>query len=212
MCIKIAITDDHPMVISGLTSLLAPYPELLVSAVYNNGQELIDGMQAEIPDVLLLDMRLPDISGSDLVKTIRRCYPDLKILIITSEENPYLAKEMLRLGCLGYCLKSIDADNLYKAIITATGNEVYIDPHMQKLLIHSVVSKSHLPFSKIQLTRREEEILNLLCEGLNNYEIAEKLYLSHRSIEAHRRSLHQKFDVKNAAALVKKAIQEGWIK
>lgn len=211
MCINIAITDDHPMIANGIATMLDDVPEVCISDIYSTGKALMEGLTLRRPDLLFLDIRLPDIQGENLAKDIRRIYPQQKIIIITGEDNPYLAKEMLRLGCLGYLLKSADKAVLRAAVETVYKGDVYIDAAVQQLILNSVVHLG-VSSSRIHLTQREQEILSLLCEGLNSQEIAGKLFLSHRTIEAHRHSLNQKFDVKNSTALVKKALQQGWIK
>lgn len=209
MCIKIVITDDHPMVISGIAAMLQDAARIGISGVYQNGSALLEGLALQQPDVLLLDMRLPDIMGPELVKKIWLLYPQQKIIIVTNEDNPYLAKEMLKLGCKGYLLKSASRDVIMDAIEKVYAGSVYIDAPIQQLIIDSAVHG--VSTTKIHLTPREEEILNLLCEGLSSHDIADKLFLSHRTIDAHRHSLNQKFNVKNTTALVKKAMQAGWI-
>lgn len=211
MRINIAITDDHPMIANGIASMLNDFAEVCISDIYQNGKALMEGLAIRQPDLLFLDIRLPDIQGEDLAKDIRRIYPRQKIIIITGEDNPYLAKEMLRLGCMGYLLKSADKQVIKAAIETVYKGNVYIDAAVQQLILNSVV-RLGVSSSKIHLTQREQEILSLLCEGMNSQEIAGKLFLSHRTIEAHRHSLNQKFDVKNSTALIKKALQQGWIK
>lgn len=213
--IYIAIADDHPMVISGLTTLLHPYRHIVVQNAYNTAAQLLEGFQFYQPDVLLLDILLPDRSGKDLVPIIRKEYPQVRILALTSLDAPAMVTSMLRRGCTGYLLKGAGPATLADAIETVYQGQPYIESGLKEQLLQNVIGfreqsndRSQLP----GLTQREKEVLELIAAEYTTKEIAEKLFISYRTAENHRCSLIQKLDVKNTVGLIKVAIQLGLVK
>lgn len=200
------------MVITGLLNMLRPFPHLNIMATYPNGSALLQGLKKLSPDVLLLDMNLPDTVAGELVRTLLKKYPNMRILIVTSVDNPYHVRNMLQQGCLGYLLKSAAPETVIAAIEQVHRGEEFLEPTLQRELLDYVLHPGHKKASHIRLTKREQEILEMICDGLNNYEIGDKLFLSHRTVENHRMSIYLKFDVKNTAGLVKMALQQGLIK
>lgn len=211
MSIKIAIADDHLMVIEGIANLLKPYEHLEVIARYSTGAALLEGLIEQQPDVLLLDLQFPDTTGNDLMRVIAKKYPKVRVLAISSVENPFHVKDMLQHGCKGYVLKSVGQAVLLEAIESVNRGEEYLEPAMKEQLLQAFMNPTSKHLKTIRLTKREQEILEMICAGNTNYEIGDKLFLSHRTVENHRLSLYQKFDVKNTAMLVKVALQHGLI-
>lgn len=212
--INIAIADDHPMVISGLISLLSPFRHIHVTGAYPGGAALLEGLAQNEPDVLLLDILLPDISGKDLVPTIKEDYPTVKILVLTSLDAPAMVTSMLRRGCRGYLLKGAGPQLLAEAIGAVARDEEFIDAGLKEQLLQNVMRYKNDPQHRFvipELTQREKEIITLIAQEYTTKEISEKLFISYRTAENHRYNLIQKLDVKNAAGLVKVAIQMGLI-
>lgn len=210
--IDIAIADDHPMVISGIISLLQPCRHIQVSGAYPNGAALMEGLKQRQPQVLLLDLLLPDTSGKELAPRIKEQYPELEILVLTSLDAPALVSTMLRRGCKGYVLKGAGSLLLQEAIETVNRKEKFIDPMLKEQLVQHVLKykEEHQQTSLMpELTQREKEILQLIAAEHTTKEISEKLFISYRTAENHRYNLIQKLDVKNTAGLVKVAIQLG---
>jgi two-component system secretion response regulator SsrB len=213
MPIKIAITDDHPLAISGLQNMLSSDKSIVVCGAYESGKALLEGLLVQLPDVLLLDIELPDYKGYDLAEIIRKNHPSVKILAITSYDAPILVKRMIKHGCLGYILKNTRVKDLLHAIQQVYEGIEYIEPALKEQMIlpqykyKSVSSNLKVP----TLTQREKEILKMIVEEYTNQEIAAKLFLSLRTVENHRFSLLQKLDVKNSIGLVRVAIQLGMV-
>lgn len=213
--IYIAIADDHPMVISGLTTLLHPYRHIVVQNAYNTAAQLLEGFQFYQPDVLLLDILLPDRSGKDLVPIIRKTYPQVRILALTSLDAPAMVTSMLRRGCTGYLLKGAGPATLADAIETVYKGESYIETGLKEQLLQNVIGFKQQTSDQAVLpglTQREKEVLELIAAEYTTKEIAEKLFISYRTAENHRCSLIQKLDVKNTVGLIKVAIQLGLVK
>jgi len=208
--IKIAIVDNHPMTIRGVQTMLASYPHIQVTAAYTSGKALLEGLQQEQPDVLLLDIMLPDTSGKELAETISAAWPAIRILALTSLDAPSHVKSMMRRGCAGYLLKDADDQTLVYAIEQVHQGHEYIEPSIKEQILQNVLklkkpSTGNMP----KLTQREKEILTLIVQEYTSQEIADKLFISLRTVETHRFSLLQKLDAKNMVALVKIAMQMG---
>lgn len=213
--IHIAIADDHPMVISGLVALLQPYPHVLVTTTHNNAAQLLEGLDYYRPDVLLLDILLPDRSGKELVPELKDRYPDMKILVLTSLDAPSMVTTMIRRGCTGYLLKGAEPETLLEAIESVALGKEYIDVSLKEQLMQNMLhfrqsarSKGIVP----ELTQREKEVLGLIAAEYTTREIAEKLFISYHTAENHRNNLIQKLDVKNTVGLIRVAIQLGLVK
>jgi DNA-binding NarL/FixJ family response regulator len=209
--IKIAITDDHPIVIDGLLNALHNVPDIEVAATYNNGAALLKGLH-ELPiDVLLLDLQLPDKNGAELVPLILSQHPDTHILILSGVESSSYIKEMIQKGCKGYLLKSnTDKTKLIAAIQEVYKGGIYLEHAVKEQLLHEMlIAKRKLDKINPKITQRELEILQLIMEELNNQEIADRLFISLRTVETHRYNLLQKLNAKNTAGLLRIARQMG---
>lgn len=205
--INVAIADDHSIVLNGLQKILALHTDIKVTDVYLNGDSLLEGLETKQPDVLLLDIQMPGKNGIELAGIISKKFPDVKMIALTNVDILVQVKKMLQKGCLGYLLKDASPEILVEAIKTVHTGEQFLYESLSKQLVNNFFSQN----SK-QLTRREKEILQLITEEHTNQEIADKLFLSLRTVENHRNNLLQKLDVKNTAGLVKIAIQEGLVK
>ncbi len=209
MQIKVVITDDHPLTMSGVEHILQPYPHIVITGQYTSGAALMEGLRLQQPDVLLLDIMLPDQSGKDLAEQISRTYPQIRILALTSLDSPHHVKGMMRRGCLGYLLKNTDQHTLITAIEQVYKGVEYIDPALKDQLLRHMLKgqKAESPDLVPVLTQREKEVLQMIVEEYTSQEIADKLFLSLRTVEGHRLSLLQKLDAKNTVGLVKIALQ-----
>lgn len=159
MKIKLTIADDHPMVIKGLTGILQPHPHMEVLAAYETGKSLLQGLAMNLPDVLLLDLQLPDVQDTELVRQILTRYPDLRILIVTSVDNPYRARDLIKLGCAGYLIKSTTPETLIEAIETVYRGEEFLEPKLKDQILTAVLRSTKKNGNHSTLTKREREIL-----------------------------------------------------
>lgn len=209
--IKLAITDDHPLVIDGLLNALSDVPDIVITGTYNNGASLLSGLQEILPDVLLLDLQLPDKKGTELVPILLQQYPNLHILILSGiESSPYI-REMMQKGCKGYLLKSnTDKVVLTNAIREVYNGGIYLEASLKEQLLHEMlIVKRKIDKLSPRITRREREVLNLIMKELTNQEIADKLFISLRTVETHRYNLLQKLNAKNTAGLLRIAREMG---
>lgn len=210
MPIKVAITDDHPLIIKGLQNVINANPELELCGVYSSGKELLDGIDRQLPDVLLLDIQLPDQMGNDICSIILKKYPKLAIIALTNMDTVYYVKEMIQHGCLGYLTKGADEATLTQAIIQVYNGEQFIEAGLKEQWMDSMIQKRNQARSP-QLTQREKEILQLIAHEYTNQQIADKLFLALRTVENHRLNISQKLNSKNTVGLIKTALRMGLI-
>ena len=206
MSLKLAIADDHPIVVNGIRNILRDAPHITITDIYNNGQSLLNGIKEKQPDVLLLDMQMPDMNGPELATIILKSYPQVRILILSSTDVLLMVKKMLKLGCMGYILKDSDDVTILKAIETVQNGGQFLSPLLQQQLVEDMFGGKK---KNNHLTRREKEILQLIVNEHTNQEIADKLFISLHTVENHRISLLHKLEVKNTAGLVKIALETG---
>ncbi|HTM66322.1 MAG TPA: response regulator transcription factor [Flavipsychrobacter sp.] len=212
MSIRIAIADDHPLLVEGLKKILPTFPGISLFGCYYTGKELLNGLEQYLPDVLLLDIHLPDKNGDELVPIILKKYPSLKILTLTNFDSTIYVHHMIAHGVLGYILKTATNEELIEAIQTVSRGEQYISDAMKEKM-NDVDSKIRKAFSsRASLTPREKEILQLVVDGHTNPEIAQKLFLSVKTVDNYRTNIMMKLDVSNTAALVTKALRTGMAK
>jgi DNA-binding NarL/FixJ family response regulator len=209
MPIKITITDDHPLVISGLQSMLAHYPNIYLINSFASGTALLAGIQVQVPDVLLLDIQMPHLTGDALVPLLLKKIPGLKIIALTNFDSALYASNMFKLGIHGYVLKNAEAETIIKAIETVYDGGVFVEDAMQQKIDHMEDKIVKSVSRKVSLTPREKDVLQHIVDGETNQEIAESLFLSVRTVENYRLNIQLKLDAKNTAILVKKVLQMG---
>ncbi len=211
MKIKIAIADDHPLVINGLHHILGNCTDMEVIGSYPSGKELLADLLVRQPDVLLLDISMPGQTGDELAEVISEKYPDVKMLALTNLDNVYYIKNMLRKGVHGYILKTTREEILLNAIRSVHRGEQFLEPVLKEKVVHDALLAKRQVAANPILSRREKEVLQFIASNLTSQQIADKLFVSKRTIDNHRLSLLMKLDAKNVAALVKKGIQMGLI-
>lgn len=209
MKIKLAIADDHPLIVSSIRNVLDATEHIELCAAYSTGEALITGISLAQPDVLLLDYHLPDQNGAQLARYITYHYPGVKILALTGFDKPALALEMLESGCKGYLQKvNADADIILDAISRVYQGHLYIDSSVSDSYSSQIrnfpktAEKSHP-----KLTNRELEVLQAIALELTSNEIADKLYISRKTVENHRTNIMIKCGAKNTVGLIKFAIE-----
>jgi DNA-binding NarL/FixJ family response regulator len=210
MQIRVSIADDHPLIINGLKQILESCDDISIIATYSDGADLLNGLTTTQPDVLLLDIHMPKASGEEVAPEISRKYNAIKIIALTNQDNVYYLKTMMQYGAAGYVLKTSGADMIIEAIRAVHSGQTFIDPVLKEKLVEDALSAKRQT-SAPQLTRREKEVLELIASNFSSKEIAEQLFLSKRTIDNHRLSLLLKLEVKNSAALIRKAMQMGLI-
>lgn len=210
--ISIAIADDHPMIIDGLKNMLRDFPHMRLSGAYRNGSELLAGLEkGPLPDVVILDIQMPDQNGEELAQVISKKYPDIKMMTLTNFDSPAYLAAMTRQGVLGYLLKTTEKNTLAAAIEAVYAGNEYIEPALKEKMDMLSFRANRIAVAKIRLTEREKEVLPLIIEGLTDKEIAARLFLSLYTAKNYRTNLLLKLDVKNTAGLIRKAMQLGLV-
>ena len=203
MDIRIAVAEDQRLVRDLLVAVLSRESGFQVVAEASTGRETIALAESAHPDVLLLDVSLPDIDGMEVARTVRKTQPKLPILALSIHEDSYFVREMLRAGADGYVVKSAAMDELVQAIRSVTQGRMYLSPAIARLAVGQALPDS------TSLTRREREVLALIANGKHSAAIAARLAISVGTVEAHRRNIMTKLGLHSIAELTKYAIREG---
>lgn len=212
MKIKVSIVDDHPIILNGLWKMLVNRTEIELADLYSDSNSLLNGLRRLQPDVLILDLEIPGIKGTDLAKIITRQYPKIAILVLTNMNQVYYLNLLLKNGAKGYLLKNSDSNTLLEAVISVYHGKEYIDESLVDGLHGRNDSEKEEQKKTPIITKREVEILELIAEGMTSNEIAKKLFITLSTVENHRINLFLKLDVKNSVTLVRKGLQLGIIK
>jgi len=212
--IRLLLVDDHDVVRTGLKMLLEGQPDLIIVGEAKNGLQAIALASSISPDVVVMDLTLPDISGIEATRQLKIEHPDIAVVALTIHEDEQYFFEMLQAGASGYIPKRAAPEDLISAIRAAAKNEIYIYPSLTKALVTDYLSRGSQETrspSMDSLTAREEEVLALLAEGLSNEEIGEKLSISKHTVARHRENLMRKLELHSRSELVKYAIRKGII-
>lgn len=209
--IEIAITDDHPIVIEGIRTMLKSSKEIVVAQSFINITDTIKELD-KTTQVLLLDINLPDGSGISACKELLQKFPDLSIIALTNFEDVSFIKQILKNGAMGYLLKNTGKSELIMAIKTVLAGEMYLQTNVREILLKESLGKATTSnFNQPKLTSREKEILDLIIKEFTTEEIADKIFISVKTVESHRSNLMQKLGVKNSAGLVRVAFEKGLV-
>lgn len=211
MNIKIAIADDQKLFRKGITALIKSFEHMEVVFEAENGLELLSLCEnfENTPDIILLDLSMPEMNGLDALKVLKEKYPLISIIILTSHELESFILATIQAGANGYLAKNAEPEEVEKAIREVYKNDFYFTLPMLEIMRKGLVKKTNLIKLDEQdlLTTREKEVLSLICEQLNSSEIAEKLFLSARTVEGHRNNLLLKTKSRNTAGLVLYALK-----
>lgn len=210
--IKLAIVDDQVLFRKGLKLLISSFEEVELIIQASNGQELLDAIEKEQPDVILMDLKMPVMDGLEATEKVKATYPQIKVILLTTYDEERLINHMMKVGANGYLLKNEEPEILKEAILTVVEKEFYFNDYVSKALLSGMQKKPKeiRPWegaNNISLTKREMEVLQLICKEHTSAEIASALYISPRTVENHRKSLLEKTGAKNTAGLVIFAIQ-----
>jgi len=209
---RVLIADDHAIVRAGLRALLLEEAQFDLIGEAVGGYEAIDLVEKTNPDVMILDLSMPDLDGISVTRKIKPQFPDLKILILTLHEDEALLKEAIRAGAAGYILKRAAEAELISAIRVILRGDLYIDPSMVRGLLEETPNPRIDQMDPTEsLTPRETEILRLIVEGYTNRQIGQELNISIRTVEGHRANISGKLGLHSRVELVRYARQNGLI-
>lgn len=197
---KVFIVDDHYMVIEGIRSLLQHEKSIELIGHAMNGESCIAFLKIQQPDVILMDINLPDKSGIELCREVKVGYPDIFVLGLSTFNQQSFIQKMIENGASGYVLKNASGKELLEAISIVSKGKIFMSFEVEQIF-------KTKPDGDIVITRREMEVLLLIAEGMTNNEIAQKLFISITTVDTHRKNLLEKFSARNTAELVKLAFQ-----
>ncbi len=211
MAIKILLADDHKIIRDGLRTLLEKQPGMEVVAEAEDGRRAVRLVREMSPDVVVMDIAMPDLNGIEATRQIIAEVPDIKVIALSMHTDRRFVAGMIKAGSAGYLLKDCAFEELARAIRTVFANQTYLSPSIANIVVDHYVRNSSTPDSTIPtiLSAREREVLQLLSEGTSAKKIASHLNVSVKTIETHRRQIMEKLDIYSIAELTKFAIREG---
>lgn len=212
--IKILLADDHPVVRNGISSSLQSVEQFEIVGEAENGQQAIDMTGHLQPDVVIVDISMPQLCGIQATKAIRQRFPKTKVLVLSMHEEEQYMVRTLEAGANGYLAKNSGKDELVIAIRAIYSNDTFYSPLLSENLFRRFKAPADdkpKPEDDIPLTNREKEILGLISESLTTKEISRKLFISPRTVDTHRTNLMRKLNIRNTAGLVRFAIQNGLV-
>jgi DNA-binding NarL/FixJ family response regulator len=201
---KVFIVDDHYLVIEGIRSLLQNGKDIELTGHAMTAASCLAFLNKQLPDVILMDINLPDTSGIDLCREVKTKYPSIFIIGLSTFNQQSFIQKMMENGASGYVLKNATWEELTTAIETVMKGKTYLSEEASNTL-----RKDN--GTAVVLTRREKEVLELIADGMTNAEIAQKLFVSVTTVDTHRKNLLAKFEAKNMAALIKMAVSGGYL-
>jgi DNA-binding NarL/FixJ family response regulator len=213
---KILLVDDHPLFRSGLKSLLVDNPNFQVIGEAGNGQEAVQQAKALRPDLVVLDISLPDKSGIEICRELRGLFPEILILVVSMHAQIDFITDAFRAGALGYVIKESAAERLVQGLETVARGEYFLDSSLSRKVVEKIMrfptKEANITDAKYtSLTPREQQVLRLLAEGHSPKETGEKLFISPKTVENHRANIMEKLDLHSTLDLIRYAVRLGLI-
>lgn len=202
--VKVVLVDDHRIVLDGLVALLENDPGFIVMAALTSGEEVLEFFKKDQPDILLTDYSLPGISGLELARIIKKEFPRTKVVALSMHDEAQIVKSILKEGVDGYLLKNIQQFELKNALKQVMLGMPYVSPEITKLLMDDL---NHPKEEPGLLTEREKDILRLIAKEHSNKQMAEKLFISERTVETHRKNIFRKTNTTSLVGLIKFAYE-----
>lgn len=213
--IRVVVVDDHTILREGVCSLLALQDDIVVVGEASDGAEALELLDRTAADVVIMDMVMPRMNGLEATREIKCRWPDVKVLILSMYDDDAYVQQVIQAGASGYVLKRVATDDLVQAIREVYGGASFLHPPIAAKLIEDYVRRvrgDEATADQGPLTAREREVLTLIAEGNSNQEIADRLYLSRKTVESHRANIMRKLDVHEVTELVKYALRNGLIR
>ena len=210
--IRVLIADDHTVVRDGLVALLARRPDITVVGEASNGVEAVEKAGQLRPDVILMDLRMPEMDGAEAMRRIREQDPDVRFLVLTTFDNDEYIFEAIQAGAKGYLLKDASREDLFRAVVAVYKGESLIQPAVASRVLDRFVEMSRRTVPGETLSEREVEVLRLMAKGAANKEIAAALFISESTVKTHIANIFQKLDVNDRTEAVTTALQKGIIR
>ncbi len=205
--LKIIIADDHEFFRNGLKMVINRLKYAKVIGEAANGKDLLELLEKKEPDIVLIDIEMPVMNGIEATRIALETYPDLKIVALTMFEDGEYVQSMIDAGAKGFLLKNITKDVLDQALQAVSSGNSYYSPELWEFFTRKISKDNRKEDEEIQLTKREKEILQLICDGLSNKEIADQLFIAERTVVGHKSNLLSKTNCKSTIGLLSYAIK-----
>lgn len=207
----IILADDHKIVREGLKNLLSSEWDIEIIGEAENGREALNLVNEKKPDIIIMDIGMPELNGIEAAKKIKAESPETKIIALSMHSDKQFVTGMLRSGASGYLLKDCAVDELVDAIRTVMDKKVYLSSDISGILVNELMNKlpENEDLNSSELSDREKEVLQLMAEGISTKEIAAKLFISVKTVESHRKNIMTKLDLHTVPELTKYAIRSG---
>lgn len=209
--LKLIIADDHTMFLQGIISLIKHESSIKIVGKAVNGIEVLNILKIQSADIVILDISMPEMDGIELSKILKKEYPFIKIIIVSTHSNAKIISRLIRIGVNGYLLKNAEKAELLEAIYTVADGEKYFSKDVEDQYLSNNQKIEKQISNLTELSSREKEILVLIAHEYNTAEIAEKTFISLNTVNTHRRNLLSKLNAKNTAGLVKYAVENGLV-
>lgn len=200
--IKLILVDDHPLFREGIAARLSLHDNIEIIGEADNGKQLLEQLKTLAPDIVMMDISMPEINGMDALEIIKEKYPDLRVIILSMHDDKEYILNVIRSGACGYLLKDISGEEMIKALQKVHEGGKYFSDEITEILAQN----EHNHNNNI-LTTREQLVLRLISHGYNNKKIATELDISVRTVETHKRNIKQKLEVNTTSGLVRYAIE-----
>ena len=204
---KILIVDDHKIVRDGIKSLLDGEKDFVIIGEASDGKEAISFLEDKNPTLIIMDINMPNMDGIEATRMIKAGFPSIKVLALTMVADSHKIRSMIEAGASGYILKSSNKEDLLTALQNVIKGQVHFSDEATRAILEEMINPNLKKSVGFEITDREKDVLKLIVDEYTNQEIAEKLFISVRTVDAHRRNLLQKIGAKNTAGLVKFAIE-----
>lgn len=211
MIFKVLLADDHKIVRDGFRTLLAKNEEIRVVGEAEDGRRTVQMVKKLSPDIVIMDVAMPDLNGIEATRQITAEFPDVKVIAVSMHSDRRFVSEMLKAGASAYLSKDYAFDELENAIRTVISNKIYLSPDISGVVVENYVRQPQKPEESAfsLLSQREREVVQLLAEGKTSKEIADQLHVSVKTVETHRTNIMTKLNIHRLAELTKYAIREG---
>jgi DNA-binding NarL/FixJ family response regulator len=208
---RVLLVDDHELVRQGISAMLASSGDITIVGNARSGREAIEVARKELPDIVLMDVRMPDMDGLEATRKIKEERPRTAVIMLTMHDNPTYLRDAVRAGAAGYLLKDVSKDELVDAVRQVATGGAFIESQMLKGMLSEMKPTGQATPAAKNLTKREREILSLVAEGMSNREIAEKLVLSPETVKSHVAAILEKLNVSDRTQAAIYAVRNGLV-
>lgn len=211
--VNVFLVDDHMVVREGLKTLISAQPDMIVLGEASNGEAALPQIQACRPDVVIMDISMPELNGVQTTEQLKQLCPEVKVLVLSVHDDTSYLRQMLAVGAAGYILKHTAADALIQAIRIVAAGGLYLEPSLAEHVVGRYVRRPALASELLgaELSEREREVVQRVVQGYSNKEIATQLSLSVKTVETYRARALEKLGLTSRSALVRYALERGWL-